>query len=146
MTSRFVLLVSEGVGGFVGSPDPLASSWARNICQHSDTGGEEERAEGLVCSRPGPGISGAAQLGMAALFICPDLAFAPEVTGPALVKGAIVLQEKSVTNIYHEGNAKPWPAASQTRAVKFTTVHFGISHLHPSFLLTGVQIIPPHFC
>ncbi|KAF1372431.1 hypothetical protein PFLUV_G00265310 [Perca fluviatilis] len=78
VTSRFVLLVSEGVGGFVGSPDPLASSWARNICQHSDTGGEEERAEGLVCSRPGPGISGAAQLGMAALFICPDLAFAPE--------------------------------------------------------------------
>lgn len=44
--------------------------------------------------------------------------------GTCLVKGAIVLQGKSVTNIYHGGNAKPWPAASQTRAVKFTTVHF----------------------
>ncbi len=55
----------------------LAGAW--NICQHSDSGGEEERAEGLVCSRPGPGISGAAQLGTAALFICPDLAFAPRL-------------------------------------------------------------------
>lgn len=42
--------------------------------------------------------------------------------GTCSVKGAIVLQEKSVTNIYHRGNAKPCPAGSQT--VKFTTVHF----------------------
>lgn len=33
-------------------------------------------------------------------------------------------EKKSVTNIYHGGNAKPWPAASQTQAVKFTAVHF----------------------
>lgn len=44
------------------------------------------------------------------------------------MKGAIVLQEKSVTNIYRVcvggGVQSPWPAASQTQAVKFTTVHF----------------------
>lgn len=34
-----------------------------------------ESAEGLVCGRPGPGISGAARLGTSALFICPDPAF-----------------------------------------------------------------------
>lgn len=61
------------------SVSPFLFSRAWNICQHSDSGGEEERAEGLVCSGPGPGISGAAQLGTAGLFICPDLAFAPRL-------------------------------------------------------------------
>lgn len=32
--------------------------------------------------------------------------------------------KKSVTNIYHGGNAKRWPAANQAQAVKFTAVHF----------------------
>lgn len=51
-------------------------SGAWNICQHSDWGGREH-TEGLAEQQAQPRNQGRTmQLGMAALFICPDLVFA----------------------------------------------------------------------
>lgn len=98
-------------------------SGAWNICQHSDWGGREH-TEGLAEQQAQPRTRGEpCSLEwlpcLFALTLCSLWGYRT-----CSVNGAIVLQEKSVTNIYHEGNAKPWLMASQTWAIKFTTVHF----------------------
>lgn len=50
-----------------------------SVSTQTPVAGRRRERRALVCGGPGPGISGAAQLGRAALFICPDLAFAPRL-------------------------------------------------------------------
>lgn len=91
----------------------------------------------LVCSRPTQKSAGPVNLAqLCCLFGLTQRS--PRALAAARWKQLLSCSKKSVTNIYHGGNAKAWPSASQTAAIKFAA-HSWISR---PFKLCKIYALP----
>lgn len=116
-----------------------------SVSTQTPVAGRRRERRALVCGGPGPGISGAAQLGRAALFICPDLAFAPRLRDLLSERSHCPAGKICYKYLPWGGwMQSPWPAANQTRAVKIHYSAFLLNEPPPPII--PFKIIPPRFC